>query len=74
MYTSKTYKTSGEIGSLSRVSIKLNEAPTAIVASANGPSRLGAPWNSNNLNGGDGGVCVCMRECVRACMNVCVRA
>ena len=41
---------------------------TSIVAS--GAGRHGwAPPNSDSLyDGGDGGVCVCMRTCVRACV------
>ena len=46
---------------------------TGIIAS--GAGRHGwAPPNSDNLLGGDGGVCGCARVCARACMRTRVHA
>ena len=51
----------------------MNDPATGIVAS--GVDRHGRVLtNSDNLYGGGGGVCVCARTRVRACVHACVRA
>ena len=70
LYT-KTIQNLGEIGWLARV-VYFNDPATGYECQRSGPSRVGANESSANLYGG---VCVCSRMRVRACvgMRACVR-